>query len=166
MILSLNAWSNHHDVSLRHHITSQNTCKCICGRWSCQKELCVNCHDTGEKALFCVIRMALREARGSLGVRSINMNACQRLYLSSNRWSSSSSCTADGKNFKLVSRPSCKSSYALLVRSRRSVYHFWRTHILAGRSCSESSGCAHYVTVVSTFFGQVSSWFAAPIPNP
>jgi hypothetical protein len=33
-------------------------------------------YDTGEKALFCVIRMALPEARGSLGVKSINMNAC------------------------------------------------------------------------------------------
>jgi len=169
MILSLSAWSNHHDVSLRHHITSQNTCKFICGRWSCQKELCVNCHGTGEKALFCVIRMALPEARGSLSVKSINMNVCHWLCLCSNRWSFFVKLHCWWKEFQnasLVSRPSCESSCALLVRSLRSACHFWRPHILAGWPCSVSSGCAHCVTIVSTFLGQVSSWSAAPGTNP
>ena len=57
----------------------------------------MNCHDTGEKALFCVIRMALPEARGSLDVKSII--DCTS---ASTDGRSSSSCTADGKNFKML----------------------------------------------------------------
>lgn len=167
--LSFDAWSNHLDVSPRHHITSQNTCKCICGGWSCQKELCVNCHETGERPLFCVIKLTLAEARVSLGVKSVNNNACHWLCLCSNK-----QMVVLSKVKLLLERISkCLISVMAILRlthclvwSLRSACHFWRPHILAGRSYSESSGCVHYVRIVSAFLGQVSSWSAAPVTDP
>jgi hypothetical protein len=113
----------------------------------------VNCHDTGEKALFCVIEMALAEAGGPLGVKSIY--ECVSLIVALLQQMAVLCQVA-----LLVERISkCVISVTAILRvflrtvgaESEECVSFLSNHFLAGRSISESSGCSHYVTIGSTF---------------